>query len=204
MGITMQINNTHATLVYAQPSGLTSTWTLKYTVTVQSPPAQACKHISNIMVSAVLNVHPFLQLWLACMLRITLWAQLARFSAYPLSCHFARDALSSGPHYKQNNLGCRHHSSVVLSHRTQRASLTGYHFFPSASLDEDVCYVELRRICIPAPATRRSVQHHLYQLVLGFPNLVWPLPPTGPCNIPHTWALCLGGGGFLVSCCMRT
>ena len=82
MGMTMHINNAHPPLVYAQPSGLTSTWMLKYTVTLQSPPAQAYTHISNIMASAVLNVHPFLQSWLACMLSITSWAQLAYLSGY--------------------------------------------------------------------------------------------------------------------------
>ena len=60
-------------LVYAQPSGITSTWTLKYTVTLQSPPSQAYQHICNIIVSAVLNIQPFLGSWISCLLSITSW-----------------------------------------------------------------------------------------------------------------------------------
>ena len=69
---------------------------------------------------------------------------------------------------------------------------------PFVSLDQEVCYLELRRICILAPATRGTVQHHLCQLVLGFPSLVRPLTPTGPYNIPHTWTLCPGEGVSLL------
>ena len=41
--------------MYAQPSGLMPTWHLKYTVTLQSPPTHAHKHVSNIIINAVLN-----------------------------------------------------------------------------------------------------------------------------------------------------
>ena len=61
MGFTIHIRGTQSPLIYAQPSGLTSAWHLKYTMTLQSPPAQAYKHIYNIIVSAVLNVHPLLK-----------------------------------------------------------------------------------------------------------------------------------------------
>ena len=51
-------------------------------VTLQSPPSQAYKHISSIIVSAVLNIHPFLGSWISCLLSITSWAQIARLSGY--------------------------------------------------------------------------------------------------------------------------
>ena len=60
MGFTTHIQGCHSPVVYAQPSGLTSTWHLKYTVTLQTPQSHAHKHISNIIVGAVLNVQPFL------------------------------------------------------------------------------------------------------------------------------------------------
>ena len=57
MGFTVHIHGDSPPLVYSQPSGLTSTWHLKYTVSLQSPPAHAHKHVSNIIVGAVLNSH---------------------------------------------------------------------------------------------------------------------------------------------------
>ena len=68
--------------MYSQPSGLTGTWHLKYTVTLQSPPAHAHKDVSNIIVSAVLS---FLHTWAGCLLSIASWAQLACLSGYPQS-----------------------------------------------------------------------------------------------------------------------
>ena len=70
--------------MYAQPSGITNTWSLKYTVTLQSPPSQAYKHIFSIIVSVVLNIHPFLGSWISCLLSITsrAWAQVACISGY--------------------------------------------------------------------------------------------------------------------------
>ena len=85
MGFTVHIHGDHPPLVYSQPSGLTSAWHLKYTVTLQSPPAHAHKHISNIIVSAVLNIHPFLHTWAGCLLSVASWAQLACLSGYPRS-----------------------------------------------------------------------------------------------------------------------
>ena len=168
MGMTMHIDTAHPPLVYAQPSSLTSTWTLKYAVTVQSPPTQAYKHISNIMVGAVLNVHPFLQLWLACMLSITSWAQLAGLSSYtratilramhsavPRTISRTPCITSRTPWDADSTLQwCCH---IVHSLPASRDTI----FFLSASLDQDICSLELRRICIPAPATQRAVQHHL-------------------------------------------
>ena len=80
MGFTVHLGNDCPPLVYAQPSGLTATWRLKYTMTLQSPPTQAYKHVSNILVSAVLNVQPFLHT--SCLLSITSWAQVAVLSGY--------------------------------------------------------------------------------------------------------------------------
>ena len=71
MGFTIHIQGQNPPLVYAQPSGLTAEWRLKYTVTLQSPPAQAHKHISSTIVSAVLNVQPFLGSWIACLLSVS-------------------------------------------------------------------------------------------------------------------------------------
>ena len=47
-----------------------------------TPTAQAYKHISSILVSAVLNVQPFLHTWASCLLSITSWAQIACLSGY--------------------------------------------------------------------------------------------------------------------------
>ena len=82
MGFTVHLGNDCPPLVYAQPSGLIAIWRLKYTVTLQSPPAQAHKHVSNILVSAVLNVQPFLHTRASCLLSITAWAQVAILSGY--------------------------------------------------------------------------------------------------------------------------
>ena len=83
MGFTIHLGDDSPPLIYAQPSGLTASWHLKYTVTLQSPPpVQAHKHISNILVSAVLNVQPFLHTWASCLLNITSWAQVALLSGY--------------------------------------------------------------------------------------------------------------------------
>ena len=62
-----------------------SNWHLKYTVTMQTPTTHAHKHISSIIISAVLNVHPFLHTWLGCLLSLTSWAQLAVLSGYTRS-----------------------------------------------------------------------------------------------------------------------
>ena len=73
-------------LIYTQPSGLTSTWAVKYTVTLQTPHTHAHKHISNIMGGgAVLNVQPFLPTRISCLPSITSWAQIARSSGYSRS-----------------------------------------------------------------------------------------------------------------------
>ena len=85
MGFTTHIQGCHSPLFYAQPSGLTSTWHLKYTVTLQTPQSKAHKHISNIIVGAVLNVQPFLHTWISCLLSITAWAQMACLSGYSRS-----------------------------------------------------------------------------------------------------------------------
>ena len=85
MGMTTHLKGTHPPLIYAQPAGLTSDWHLKYTVTMQTPTTHAHKHISSIIVSAVLNVHPFLHTWLGCMLSLTSWSQLAILSGYSRS-----------------------------------------------------------------------------------------------------------------------
>ena len=85
MGMTTHLTGTHPPLIYAQPSGLTSDWHLKYTVTMQTPTTHAHKHISSIIVSAVLNVHPFLHTWHGCLLSLTSWAQLAVLSGYTRS-----------------------------------------------------------------------------------------------------------------------
>ena len=82
---TTHLKGTHPPLIYAQPSGLTSDWHLKYTVTMQTPTAHAHKHISGIIVSAVLNVHPFLHTWVGCLLSLTSWSQLAILSGYTRS-----------------------------------------------------------------------------------------------------------------------
>ena len=77
MGFTVHLWENNPPLVYAQPSGLTSDWHLKYTVTLQSPHSQA-----HNIVGVVLNVQPFLHSWMACLLRITSWAQVACLSGY--------------------------------------------------------------------------------------------------------------------------
>ena len=61
MGFTIHVREQHPALVYTQPSSLTAQWGLKYTVTLHSPIAQAHKHVSSIIVGAVLNVPPFIQ-----------------------------------------------------------------------------------------------------------------------------------------------
>ena len=80
MGIITHVHGQHPPLVY--PQRFTSQWHLKYTVTLQSPTGQAHTHISSIIVGAVLNVQPFLHSWVACLLSITSWAQLASLSGY--------------------------------------------------------------------------------------------------------------------------
>ena len=85
MGMATHPKGTHPPLIYAQPSGLTSDWHPKYTVTMQTPTTHAHKHISSIIVSAVLNVHPFLHTWLGCLLSLTSWSQLAILSGYTRS-----------------------------------------------------------------------------------------------------------------------
>ena len=82
MGITTHVHEQHPPLVYAQPARLTSQWKLKYTVTLQSPTGHTHKHISSIIVGAVLNVQPFLNSWDPCLLSMTPWAQLASLSGY--------------------------------------------------------------------------------------------------------------------------
>ena len=72
-------------LIYAQPSGLTSSWHLKYTVTPQTPHRHAHKQISNIIVGVVLTVFLFLHTWISCLLSITTWAQVACLSGYSRS-----------------------------------------------------------------------------------------------------------------------
>ena len=53
-----------------------------YTVRLQTTPAHAHKHISNIIAGAVLNVQPFLHMWVGCLVSLTTWAQLACLSGY--------------------------------------------------------------------------------------------------------------------------
>ena len=53
-----------------------------YTITLQTPTAQAYKHISSILISAVLNVEAFLHTWASCLFSITSWAQIACLSGY--------------------------------------------------------------------------------------------------------------------------
>ena len=67
------------------PSGLTNTWCLKYSVTMQSPWARDYKHVASIIVSAVLNVQPFLHSWLGVLISITAWCQISLLSGYPRS-----------------------------------------------------------------------------------------------------------------------
>ena len=84
MGFTTHLHSQCPPLIYARPSGLTN-WHLKYTVTLQTPTTTAHKHISNIMVGAVLNLEPFLHSWISCLLSSTAWAQLACLSGYSRS-----------------------------------------------------------------------------------------------------------------------
>ena len=82
MGFTTHLHGSDPPLIYAQPSGLISTWHLKNTVTLQTPRTNAHKQISNIIVGAMLNVQPFLHTWIARLLSITAWAQMACLSGY--------------------------------------------------------------------------------------------------------------------------
>ena len=85
MGITVHLHQAHPPLIYTQPSGLTNTWCLKYSVTMQSPWARDYKHVASIIVSAVLNVQPFLHSWLGVLISITAWCQILLLSGYPRS-----------------------------------------------------------------------------------------------------------------------
>ena len=85
MGITVHLHKAHPPLIYTQPSGLTNTWCLKYSVTLQSPWARDYKHVASIIVSAVLNVQPFLHSWLGVLISITAWCQISLLSGYPRS-----------------------------------------------------------------------------------------------------------------------
>ena len=85
MGITVHLHQAHPPLIYTQPSGLTNTWCLKYSVTMQSPWARDYKHVASIIVSAVLNVQPFLHSWLGVLISITAWCQISLLSGYPRS-----------------------------------------------------------------------------------------------------------------------
>ena len=53
MGLATHLREEHPPLIYAQPSGLTSDWHLKCTVTLQTPTTHAHKHLSSVIVSAV-------------------------------------------------------------------------------------------------------------------------------------------------------
>ena len=77
MGFTTHLHGMYPPLIYAQPSGLTATWHLKYTVTIQTPHKNTHKHVSNIIVGIVLNLQPFLHTWVSCLLGITSCAQIA-------------------------------------------------------------------------------------------------------------------------------
>ena len=54
-------------------------------VTMQSPWARDYKHVASIIVSAVLNVQPFLHSWLGVLISITAWCQISLLSGYPRS-----------------------------------------------------------------------------------------------------------------------
>ena len=59
---------------------------------MQSPWARDYKHIASIIVSAVLNVQPFLHSWLGILINITAWCQISLLSGYP------RSAVLRAPH----------------------------------------------------------------------------------------------------------
>ena len=106
MGLTTHLREEHPPLIYAQPSGLTSDLHLKYTVTLQTPTTYAHKHISSIIVSAVLNVHPFLHTWLGCLVSLyVLGSAGGPLRIYKKHC-FARATLRSTTRYQQDTLGC--------------------------------------------------------------------------------------------------
>ena len=96
MGFTTHLVPDCPPLIYAQPSGLTKDWHLKYSVTLQTPNATAHKRVFNIIVGAVLNVEPFLHTWISCLLSITTWAQIACLSGYSRSA-FLRALHSAVP-----------------------------------------------------------------------------------------------------------
>ena len=56
MGITVHLHGERPPLTYTQPLGLASDRCLKYSVTLHSPWALDHKHISGMMVSAILNL----------------------------------------------------------------------------------------------------------------------------------------------------
>ena len=96
MGFTTHLVPDCPQLIYAQPSGLTKDWHLKYSATLQTPNATTHKRVSNIIVGAVLSVEPFLHTWISCLLSITTWAQIACFFGYSRSA-VSREVHSAVP-----------------------------------------------------------------------------------------------------------
>ena len=143
-------------LVCAQPSGLTSPWHLKYTVTLQSPIGQAHKHISSIIVGAVLNVQPFLHSWISCLLSITSWAQLASLSRYSRPT-VLRATLRSAPHRRHNTVGCQRHTRVVLPCNICVALQPRHSLLSLTLLDSHTSRVDSKGICFLAPTTRGTL-----------------------------------------------
>ena len=124
MGFTVHLHEGCPPLVYAQPSGLTYSWHLKYTVTLQTPHIHAHKQMSNIIVGAVLNVLPFLHTWISCLLSITAWAQVACLSGYSRSTvlralHSAVPRIISRTLWDLDNTlqWCRHATYILPSTR---------------------------------------------------------------------------------------
>ena len=158
MGFTVQLGNDCPPLVYAQPSGLTATWRLKCTVTLQSPPAQAHKHVSNIPVSAVLNVQPFLHTWASCLLSITSWAQVAVLSGYS----------------RPTVLRALHSAVPRIVARTP--------------WDVDQTLIWCEHVTYKLPSTRETVFFHLHRWLQSHTiwsesaYTSWHMPHAGPCN----------------------
>ena len=178
MGFTVHLHEGCLPLVHTQPSGLTSSWHLKYTMTLQTPHNYAHKRISSIIVGAVLNVLPFLHTWMSCLLNITAWAQVACLSGISRSTvlrvlHYAVPRIISRTPWDLD-------PSMVLPRNVYFAHHTRHYIFWAAPLSAAARSLVRTSLRLLAHATRRNLQRFLCRLVPLFSCSQLSYPAIGP------------------------
>ena len=81
MGVSIYVSPS-CTLAHAHPNALDANWQLKFGAPLQSHWATTTRRTTNVLLSALSNVLPFVHSWGSFLLSVTGWMQLAFLSRY--------------------------------------------------------------------------------------------------------------------------